>query len=91
MITVEAREARIVSVDVSDDLITAELVDGRAISVPSSLVMETVKHSHTNQMEAPFEIIEAGTTACSSWVIASNRNSVLRLYVLSYSRNIELG
>ena len=34
MNTVETREARIVSMDVSDDLIKAELVDGRAISVP---------------------------------------------------------
>ena len=34
MITVETREARIVSIDVSDEMIVAKLVDGRTISVP---------------------------------------------------------
>ena len=34
MNTVETREARIDSVNVSDDVITAYLVDGRVVSVP---------------------------------------------------------
>ena len=58
MNTVETREARIVWMDVSDDLITAELVDGRAISVP--LAWSWRLSDATQEQRQNFEIIGDG-------------------------------
>ena len=58
MNTVETREARIASVDVSDDLITADLVDGRSISVP--LAWSWRLSDATPEQRQNFEIIGDG-------------------------------
>ena len=51
-------EARIVSLDVSDDLITAKLVDGRTISVP--LAWSWRLSEATREQRLNFEIIGDG-------------------------------
>ena len=61
MITVETREARIVDMDVSDDLITAELVDGRTISVP--LAWSWRLSEATREQRLNFELIGDGEGA----------------------------
>ena len=58
MNTVETREARIASVDVSDDLITADLVDGRVVSVP--LAWSWRLSDATHEQRQNFEIIGDG-------------------------------
>ena len=55
---VETREARIASVDVSDDLITADLVDGRVVSVPLAWSWRLSEATH--QQRQNFEIIGDG-------------------------------
>ena len=61
MNTVEAREARIASVAVSDDLITADLVDGRVVSVP--LAWSLRLSGATPEQRQNFEIIGNGEGA----------------------------
>ena len=54
----EARQARIVSVEISDDLITADLVDGRVVSVP--LAWSWRLSEATPEQRQNFEIIGDG-------------------------------
>ena len=58
MNTVETREARIASMDVSDDLITVDLVDGRVVSVP--LAWSWRLSDATPEQRQNFEIIGDG-------------------------------
>ena len=58
MSTAVSSDARIQSVDVSDDLITAHLTDGRVISVP--LAWSWRLSEATPAQRAKYEIIGAG-------------------------------
>ena len=59
--TVETREAQIDSVSVSDDLITADLVDGRVVSVPLAWSWRLSDATHKQRQN--FEIIGGGEGA----------------------------
>jgi hypothetical protein len=58
MNTVVSNEPRIVSVSVSDDTISAELADGRSISVP--LAWSWRLSEATSEQRAHFEILGSG-------------------------------
>ena len=59
MSIVVSTEARILNVSVTDDTITAELVDGRTISVP--LAWSWRLSEATPEQRSEFEIIGSGT------------------------------
>ena len=59
MSIVVSTEARILNVSVTDDTITAELVDGRTISVP--LAWSWRLSEATTEQRSEFEIIGSGT------------------------------
>jgi len=58
MNTVESSDPRIVAIEVTDDAITAQLADGRTVSVP--LVWSWRLSNATPEQRKNFEIIGAG-------------------------------